>query len=279
MIKRDSLVGVLFIGDPHIEGKAPDFRCDDFPNVILEKVQWCLDYAGKNRLLPVFLGDLFDKPRNNPTWVIGRLIEMLIGSNAIGIYGNHDCAEPVLSENDSLMLLVKAGCLRLVSQSSPWTGFVAGRPVLIGGSSYRERIPKAIAGTEFPRDGLFPEPTFGIWITHHDIKVQGYESGRFSPFEIENIDVLVNGHIHTRGKDIRRGQTRWINPGNISRRSRSEKCRTQKPAVLQITLTEESYLQEYVTVPHQSFDDVFHAPVHDNDTVDNASAFVAGLNE
>ena len=73
----DQYVGLLLIGDPHIEGRQPGFRKDDFPRVILDKVEWCLNYAKSNNLMPTFLGDMFDKPRDNPTWMIGRLIEMM----------------------------------------------------------------------------------------------------------------------------------------------------------------------------------------------------------
>ena len=271
--------GMLFIGDPHVEGRNPEFRCDVYSEAILEKIRWSLEYARKEKLVPVFLGDLFDKPRNNPTWLIGRLLDLLVGGDAIGIYGNHDCAEPTLTENDSLMILVKAGCLRLVSRDRPWRGVIAGRPVLIGGSSYRERIPEAINVTEFCEGSLFAENTFGVWLSHHDVVSSHYDNGRFSPFEIQNVDVLVNGHIHTRGEPVVKGQTTWLTPGNISRRSRSEKSREQNPAVLKLVLTETDVNYEYVEVPHRHFDEVFHDSIDDRQLEHGASAFVAGLHE
>ena len=48
----DPYVGLLAIGDPHLEGRQPGFRKDDYPNVILDKLAWCLEYAEANRLLP-----------------------------------------------------------------------------------------------------------------------------------------------------------------------------------------------------------------------------------
>lgn len=278
-MSKDPFKGLLFVGDPHVEARNPEFRSDIYPEAILEKIRWVLEYARKNVLLPVFLGDLFDKPRNNPTWLVGRLIDLLIDADAIGIYGNHDCAEPTLTENDSLMILVKAGCLRLVSRERPWRGVIAGRPVLIGGSSYRQRIPESISVTEFCEGSLFAENTFGVWISHHDVLSPGYESGRFSPFEIPNIDVLVNGHIHTRSDPVVKGQTTWMTPGNISRRSRSEKSRVQFPAVLQLDLTESDARFRYIEVPHRHFDEVFHDPIDDRQLEHGASAFVAGLHE
>src|SRR5438552_12155160 len=110
--------GLLLIGDPHLEGRQPGFRKDDYPNVVLDKLAWCLKHAADQRLLPAILGDLFDKPRDNPTWMLGRLIDML-NVEVIGLYGNHDCAEPALSDHDSLSLLVKAGRLRLVDKANP----------------------------------------------------------------------------------------------------------------------------------------------------------------
>lgn len=120
--------GLLLIGDPHLEGRQPGFRKDDYPTVILDKLGWCLDYAGKNHLLPAILGDLFDKPRDNPNWMLGRLIELL-RVEVIGLYGNHDVHyNPELTDDDSFSLLVKAGCIRLVSASRPGgEGSAAGR--------------------------------------------------------------------------------------------------------------------------------------------------------
>ena len=146
--------GVLFIGDPHLEGRQPGFRKDDYPQVILEKLAWSLDYAAEHRLLPAFLGDLFDKPRDNPTWMIARLIDMLAGRECIGIYGNHDCADPELNDNDTLMLLFKSGSIRLVSEGDPWHGVMGGRRVVIGGSSYRERLPQALPDTPGAADAV-----------------------------------------------------------------------------------------------------------------------------
>lgn len=315
-LAKTALRGCLFIGDPHVEGRSPDFRSDDFPETILKKIEWCLQHAAKEKLLPVFLGDIFDKPRDNPTWMMGKLIEMLRDTGAIGIYGNHDCAEPTLTENDSLMLLLKSGCLQLVSAERPWVGTICGRSVLIGGSSYREPIPESVPLSDFQQTGsrrsesvksnvqtsLFgdeePESdkgakseskskaetksktnVLGIWLTHHDLAIGDYEGAKFGPFPIENISLVVNGHIHKRSEPVKRGKTTWWNPGNISRRSRSEKCRVQEPAVLELVVDKKSFRTKYVVVPHEPFDQVFHEAIYDGEEQDGASAFVAGLSE
>lgn len=281
----DQYVGVLAIGDPHLEGRTPGFRRDDYPEVILEKFAWCLRYAQANKLLPALLGDLFDKPRDNPTWMLGRLIDMLAGAGCIGIYGNHDCAEPRLTDHDSLSLLVKAGCLRLLDDK-PWRGRMNGRMVIIGGSSYRQPIPQSFAAEDSDRErtaDASPLPLV-FWLTHHDVIVPGYEEpGRLETRPIDRIDLVINGHIHRRLGDVRRDQTLWITPGNISRRTRSDASRDHVPSVLRIDIQQDGYQRRIIDVPHEPFDDVFHAELADD--VERSgdghgpSAFVAGLRE
>jgi DNA repair exonuclease SbcCD nuclease subunit len=267
--------GLLLIGDPHLEGRQPGFRKDDYPWVILEKLQWCLHYAAQYALLPAILGDLFDKPRDNPTWMIGKLIEML-STEVIGLYGNHDCADPVLCDHDSLSLLVKCGRLRLVDVASPWCGTMNGRPVVVGGSSYRQEIPADFECTEIKPGAQ----ALVVWLCHHDISAPGYEGQKWiEPREIRGIDLVINGHIHRRLADVQKGGTGWLTPGNISRRDRSDAMREHSPAVLRIDVTSASYECHSVVVPHRPFDEVFHPLIVDYVVDNKESQFVSGLAE
>ncbi len=269
-------VGLLLIGDPHLEGRQPGFRKDDYPNVILDKLAWCLDYAARERLLPAILGDLFDKPRDNPNWLLVRLLEIFTGE-VIGLYGNHDVHyNPQLTEHDSLSLLVQAGRLRLLSASAPWRGTMAGRPVVVGGSSYREEIPREFDPGAAAASELAP---LVVWLAHHDILIPGYDEGRLKPREIAGIDIVVNGHIHRRLDDVRSGNTLWLTPGNISRRARSDASREHTPAALRIDVSATSAECRHIEIPHRPFDDVFHEAVIDATPEATASAFVAGLSE
>ncbi|HLX61134.1 MAG TPA: metallophosphoesterase [Planctomycetota bacterium] len=274
MAENEKYCGLLFIGDPHLEGRQPGFRKDDYAQVVLEKVAWCLSHARENRLLPVMLGDLFDKPRDNPTWMLGRLIELLGSGECIGVYGNHDCAEPALNDHDSLSLLIKAGCLRMVSEEQPWRGRMNGRTVIVGGSSYRRPIPHTFE----PGCGREENPLV-IWLAHHDLIVSGYDAGRIKPCEIERVDLVINGHIHRHLEDVRTGRTLWLTPGNISRRSRNDAVREHKPSALRIDVSATGETLGFVEIPHRPFEEVFHEAVVDGAAVRDASAFVAGLAE
>lgn len=267
--------GLLVIGDPHLEGRTPGFRKDDYPHVILDKLEWGLRYAQTHRLLPAILGDLFDKPRDNPTWMLGSLIDLLTGIECIGLYGNHDCAEPELCDHDSLSLLVKAGRIQLLD-GRPWRGLMNGRSVIVGGSSYRQQFPDRVDTSSGEGD----TPPLVFWLAHHDLIVPGYEEqGRIQPREIEGIDLVINGHIHRRLQDVQTGRTLWMTPGNISRRSRSDATKDHIPSVLRIDITDAGYTRQFVEVPHQPFDEVFHSILIDTSTDGPASAFVAGLAE
>ncbi len=270
--------GLLVIGDPHVEGRTPGFRTDDFPKAILKKLQWCLEHARKNKLLPVFLGDLFDKPRDNPTWLIGELIELLMPWPAVGIYGNHDCADTELDENDSLSILIKSGCFQLVSKDNFWSELIEGHRVVVAGSSYRHDIPQFFDLDKVPKDSMFEEPPTVVWLAHHDIDIGNYQNGKFGPHEMINVDLLINGHIHRPANPVKKGQTTWMNPGNISRRSRSEHSKNHIPKVLEVTFPESGYETKLIEVPHEPFDSVFLLEESDEtEGNENLSSFVSGL--
>lgn len=284
--------GVLLIGDPHLEGRQPGFRKDDYPRAVLKKLKWCLDYCRDHALQPVCLGDLFERPRDNPTWLIGELIDLLTPLPMIGIFGNHDCGDPQLNEHDSLSLLIKAGCYRLVSASDYWTGLVNGRRLVVAGSSYRQPIPKKFETRLVPKvsqAGVTAgsphanDPPLVVWLTHHDIDFAGYDAGRFAAHEIENVEMLVNGHIHRRLPPIEAGSTTWLNPGNISRRSRSEANQNHVPSVCQITVqppeSEVDLELQLIEVPHEPFETVFHESIVDDPEEVEGSGFVAGMKE
>ncbi|WP_417849906.1 metallophosphoesterase [Thalassoglobus sp.] len=276
-MSKSSYHGLLMIGDPHLEGRQPGFRKDDYPNVILDKLDWSLSYARENDLLPIILGDLFDKPRDNPTWVIGKLFEILKGE-ILSIYGNHDVHyQPELTEHDSLSLLVKAGCLRMVSADNPWVGVVNGHPVIVSGSSYRQEIPKKFDPLSFVASK--EQTPIVFWLTHHDILIPGYDEGRVKPSEIPGIDVIVNGHIHRRLETVQKGGTHWLTPGNISRRSRNDATKEHIPSVLRIDIADDDWQANHVEIPHSAFEDVFHDAVIETVPDSGSSAFVAGLSE
>lgn len=273
----ESYQGLLIIGDPHLESRIPGFRKDNYPRVVLDKIAWCLGYGNDNNLLPIFLGDVFHLPRDNANWMLGELM-LLFHQGVIGIYGNHDVRQNELNQDDSLDVLVKASKYQLLNEKSLWQGQMNGQPIVIGGTSWGQLLPRRFT----PPDSHYISPLV-FWIAHHDINLPEYE-GRFDPYEIPGINVVINGHIHRRLENVLCGSTLWITPGNIARRARNDATKQHVPSILRIDIKVGEWSCHYVEVPHKPFDEVFHEAVTpdltiwDDKTISN-SAFVAGLAE
>lgn len=269
--KPQGYQGVLFIGDPHLASRVPGFRKDDYPRVTLEKLRWTMDFARQENLLPVILGDLFDRPRDNANWLVGETLAILRGTEVYAIYGNHDCRENDLGDDDTVSILVKSGFLKLLGPDCPWRGLLGGQMAEVHGVCWGQKIP---------RDGYTQallDDTVRFVVTHHDIHLPGYEEGRLRPFAIEGVAYVINGHIHRNLEDVLVGDTRWMTPGNISRISRSDANRSHKPSVLRALVTAQGVVFDRVEVPHAAFEEVFHKQVISEELESQESVFVRGL--
>ncbi len=263
--------GLLLIGDPHLASQVPGFRKDDFPRVALDKLRFCLDHAVENGLLPAILGDLFHWPRDNANWLLGEVIALLRAQEVLAIHGNHDCREDSLLDHDSFSILEKAMVLHRVDETNPWRGTMNGRKVVVGGSCWGRPIPSS-----WDKD----PGALVVWITHHDLKVPGYDLGYFSPRHLPGIQLMVNGHIHRTLEDVVCDETTWATPGNILRVSRSDASRLHVPSVLRVDVNTEGWTTTRVTVPHKPFEDVFHNEILDPpETQEGRSTFIDGLAE
>jgi predicted phosphodiesterase len=297
-MSKPSYRGLLVIGDPHLASRVPGFRKDEYPKVILRKLEWCLEYARREQLLPCLLGDVFHWPRDNANWLLGAVLD-LMKYEVLAISGNHDCAENALSEDDSLSVIAKAGRLRLLDHVSTWRGTINGQPVIIGGTPWGQPLPR-----EWRGEGSGELRSLVFWLTHEDVRFPGYEAGRIEPIPIPGIDVVINGHIHHARDEVTAGCTAWLNPGNIARVKRSDSARDSVPSALRIDVDPPSgpdsdsfrllwgdrrieaagpgarcWHTRRVTIPHEPFEQVFHAEVLSEPIAPGESAFVHGLAE
>ncbi|MGM0452902.1 MAG: metallophosphoesterase [Thermodesulfobacteriota bacterium] len=268
--------GLLAIGDPHLEGRVPGFRKDDYPQVVIEKLRWALDYAAEAALLPMVLGDLFHLPRNNPNWLLVEIMH-LFDREMLLIYGNHDVHENAITPDDSFSVIAAAGKGIFLDNETLVSTDVNNCSVIIGGTPWGRPLPGQI--TEALPDGL--HPGLSLWLAHHDIKVPGYEEkGWLRPRSISGVDLVINGHIHRCLEPVRKGATTWLTPGNIARRARSDATRDHTPSVLQIDVDGRGWEYDFIAVPHRPYDEVFYEAVADGaDDDEQSSGFVAGLAE
>ena len=265
--------GMLFIGDPHLASRIPGYRKDDYMAAIFKKLEYALNYAEQNKLLPVILGDLFHWPRDNATRLLTQLMRLFDNRLIVSVTGNHDTTEQNLQDDDSLAVLSAAGKIYLLDQNGPWKGIVNGVPVTLGGTAWSARLPTSF--TAAPNN-------LCIWISHHNICFSDREEIGVKPHEIPGIHVLINGHIHRPMPAQIHGMTTWLNPGNISRVARSEGVRGAVPSVLKlIPVSKESWSLETIELPHAPFDDVFHpmSEGYESNCLSGGSLFIQGLED
>jgi predicted phosphodiesterase len=262
--------GLLFIGDPHLAASPPGFRIDNYCQAILAKLAFCLDLSSRNNYLPIILGDLFHLPRNNPNHLLVEIMELFRPLHPWVLVGNHDKHEARLTRDVSLAVLNAAGVIKLLADPGPVAeAEISGHKILIGASPDWSPLPDRI-----DHEGVYRI----IWVTHHDLKFPDYDAARVALREIPGIDLVVNGHIHTPKPPQQRGQTLWVNPGSLSRVSRSIYSQNLQPAA---ALWHPGLsVPETIPVPHRPFAEVFQAfsPEEENRIRDlDESRFIKGL--
>ncbi|WP_207479729.1 metallophosphoesterase [Arenibaculum pallidiluteum] len=208
--------GILFIGDPHLSSRRPGRRRDhDFAATCLDRLDQCIALAGAEDLLPVILGDLFDRPREDDHGLIVRAIRILRTARHMPfcLVGNHDRVDARLGDDTALALVREAGAVRTIETPGPvFTRPIGGRRVGLGATPHGDAIPRDVTG-------LFPDAETVAWLTHHDLAIGRTYPGAEPVFPIIGCDVVVNGHMHGLEPPRRTGGTLWFNPGNILRQS------------------------------------------------------------
>lgn len=214
--------GILFIGDPHLASTPPGQRLPGFTEQILTKVSFCLEYAQEHNLEAVILGDLFHWPRDNANFLLVALIRLFGSHRPWVLVGNHDKHLTRLTEDVSLSVLAAAGVIRLLDAAGPaFTLTHAQGSTLVGASPDGFDLPEALNQSEHATV---------IWITHHNIGFPDYEERQVRIREIPGVDWVINGHIHRPLPTVTKGQTRWANPGNITRLSFTQRTLCRIPA-------------------------------------------------
>ena len=201
--------GLLVIGDPHI-GLAPPGSSHRrrLAGSILAKLERCVSIANDRDLVPVILGDLFDRPVEPDVALKSQLIRMLQGfrRRAIVNVGNHDMAHTTLSDGDSLALLGLCDVVDVVASSGPVASIEMKTHRLgLGMTPYGQAIPQDVSGSFAQADRL-------AWFTHHDIAFDASYPGAVPPHAIAGCDLSSTG-TSTRRKNRSGGAHALAQPG------------------------------------------------------------------
>lgn len=235
--------GVMFIGDPHVSSRKPGRRKDkNFGDTVVGKIQFLIEHCNENGLLPVFLGDMYDSAYEPDERLKTKLLRTLKSSHQTPLanVGNHDIANAVLADGDSLVYLAEAGAVKLNAYAGALETIKVGDKLWgIGATPY---------GQEITADA---RPFFGkvdmiVWLTHHDLAFEDPYPGSMPLPEVKGAKLVVNGHMHLRKKTKKVGESIVFNPGNITRQFID--AIEHDPAAF--VLTREGRLEK-VEIPHE----------------------------
>ncbi len=264
--------GLFLIGDPHLADTPPGQRLDGYLDQIMVKLKACLDRADELGMVTVLLGDLFHKPRDNSNKMLVDLIR-LFGSyeNVWAVVGNHDKYQSRLTDDVSIAVLETAGVISPMKEAGPQFVLETKEGAVL--------VCASPDGTPLPRKHESEEdgPDTVIWLTHHNIQFPEFLDKAYSIKELPGIDWLINGHIHRPQETIRKGQTTWANPGNITRLTFTRRSMTREPEAAIWTPKCEDL--EKWAVPFETFDKVFpdqDFPPEEHE-VEGESNYVQGL--
>jgi hypothetical protein len=235
-ILHEVVNGLLHIGDPHISSRRPGTRNDvGFTSVVIDKLRQAAVIANKRKLIPIILGDLFDREDDTDAEMMTLLIRVLneFDIKPFVLSGNHDLSETVLTDDTALAVLREADVVNVIDESGY---FLLARlhdgdsfkTVAVGGSPHSSAVPSLI--TEVDCNGLNgARPDVFGWITHEDMAFDGAYPGSKPLVEIDGCSWVVNGHMHLTKPPVTVGNTVWHNPGNITRQSKD--CARHVPSV------------------------------------------------
>ena len=240
-----ALKGILFIGDPHVYSARPGRRRDDYLSSVLEKLTRASEICWERSLLPVILGDLFHRAKENHLPTLARLFETLghFPVQPLVLGGNHDKNDTLLQESDALSLFAQTGVIDVLDGACrAWrTLETEAGPVHLWGAPYGAQIPDAIEAGG---------PGQVVLVTHHDLAFQGAYPGAQLLKEIRGCDMVVNGHMHFTTPSVQKGHTWWHNPGNIE--PITIDCKDHKPAVWAWEAGAACETLERIDLPHNA---------------------------
>uniref|UniRef100_UPI000B409202 metallophosphoesterase family protein n=1 Tax=Comamonas thiooxydans TaxID=363952 RepID=UPI000B409202 len=216
--------GILYIGDLHGSSTRVGRRIDDYAAVSLDKLSQAAKICREQNLLPVSLGDLFHRARENSLTYLSQMWKILSQEfhvPLIVIAGSHDRVETRLTDKDALHLLNQMGFIYALDRKGlAIQAEINGAVVNLWATPAGSPIPDSVDGEA---------GQFNVMVTHHDLDFNGPYPNCHEIKEIQNCDMVVNGHMHKACDMVIKGTTVWHNPGSIMRVSIKEK--THKPAV------------------------------------------------
>lgn len=256
------MVKALLIGDVHLSDSPPSVRTETYTQDILDKLEFCVNYANEHTDVIVQLGDMFHvkAASKNSHALVQATAAVLSKFNGrvLIVPGNHDLSQDRLESlsKQPLGTLALTPNVELIDGFDEETG-IYGIPYLDNIDEMRGRI----------RIGVPPWHDTKLFVTHASI----FPPGKNPPYDHITADHLETdgiplawGHIHDPVPFFQAGEFKaWFcNNGAISRGSLHTETVKRKPKV---TLFDSEVLGcpfTSVDVPHKPAEEVFRLVAH-----------------
>ena len=221
-------VKFVFVTDLHGRTNNPISRKDDFPETILKKLSWVVDYANSIDASILCGGDWLNRPDTSATF-IAKMCSILEGSNnaVIGVLGNHDLFGYNAKSFARTPLAIAAACNNIHILGENEIDVCGGNSpvhIYISGSHSSPLIDRGGRTEEYytPRKDK-PKSTdeVRIHIVHGFLTDKDWPDGvpytKIDAVKDTDADILLAGHEHL-GFGIKvDGDTIFCNPGALGR--------------------------------------------------------------
>ena len=211
---------IVFFTDPHVSGKTPAARLDNYPETILGKIRQVGEIAKEiNADAVICGGDWFDRPDVGPN-IVGRLGAILSGftCDIFTVIGNHDVYGYNAATVTRSMLGILSG-FGIVKRLTNDTPFIVGDFALSGVDAAYEldRDGRIIDYTDGPKE----EGKINVRVLHSFLDTKDWPDfvAATNIYNLPplNSDIILTGHEHTGYGKIVHGGTTYINPGALGR--------------------------------------------------------------
>ena len=240
---------LVFVPDVHLQEHSPRSRKDNYPSVVLDKLNWIADYVNKEKATCIFLGDIFNAV-NMPIIYMYRCIEVFKKFDNVPfvIIGNHD----VPRDNQELMDRSPLGLLEKVGLVCYLQHYEMEGRVVVEGFHYTQ----AIAPTKQLTDTR--EPMKKICVAHVFYENPFNQDHNLTVSDCVNLgyDYYILGHDHTRYEVVEAPSYKVYRIGSLTRGTANENQLVRDEVYILEYDTEKDEFTE-VSVPCEKAREVF----------------------
>ena len=246
---------IIFVGDLHLKGSSPISRVDDYPTVILNKLESLINTAKSfNCDKIMLLGDVFDSHITTLPY-LAKVINTFrkISDAGIDVYtivGNHDIKNNRMDSLDSsaLGILISTGYLKL-----------APRNLTIDDTSFNcFHYPEELENNN--------ESCYSVCVAHRYYEFGlSWDSLTSEDLKSLNYDAMILGHYHVPCDTLSIEDTLLYRPGSLSRSTSEPYNKLRTPRVLVFNCL--NHKTVYVDIPCERADKIFTNVVEQNNQV------------